>query len=31
VNLIPYLTGAKQGPPHEAIFLRGAGAYRAYG
>jgi len=30
VNLIPYVTGAKQGPPHKAIFLRGEGSEGTY-
>jgi arylsulfatase A-like enzyme len=30
VNLIPYVTGAKQGSPHREIFLRGGGAQGTY-
>lgn len=30
VNLIPYVTGAKQGSPHRAIFLRGGGSQGSY-
>jgi arylsulfatase A-like enzyme len=30
VNLIPYVTGEKQGPPHKAIFLRGGGSKGTY-
>ncbi|MDD7986427.1 sulfatase-like hydrolase/transferase [Lentisphaera marina] len=30
VNLIPYVTGAKQGSPHKAIFLRGGGSEGSY-
>jgi arylsulfatase A-like enzyme len=30
VNLIPYVTGEKQGAPHKAIFLRGDGSEGSY-
>jgi arylsulfatase A-like enzyme len=30
VNLIPYVTGAKQGAPHRAVFLRGGGSEGTY-
>lgn len=30
VNLVPYVTGQKKGPPHRAIFLRGGGSKGNY-